>query len=37
MASILDEVSRLIEQGYKDFALDDYQLRVARHDATLND
>ena len=32
-----DEYYRLIEQGYKDFDLDDYHLRIARHDATLND
>ena len=32
-----DEYYRLIEQGYKDFDLDDYQLRVARHEAALND
>ena len=28
-----DDYYRMIEQGYKDFALDEYQLRVARHEA----
>ena len=32
-----DQCYRLIERGYDDFDLEDYHLRVARHDATLND